>query len=135
MGAQFEQSLAFGLDASVGDVAALAWSAHRVELVGVLVVVHARILDRDGKFIPGLQASDFQVLEDGVPQQIVTFTTESEGGEVILALDGSGSMEQAVGELRAAAVAERRLAVAFTFASSAALALSRSSVTRFSSAV
>lgn len=38
------------------------------------VEVDARVLDRDGRFIPGLQAGDFQVLEDGKPQKISAFS-------------------------------------------------------------
>lgn len=38
------------------------------------VEVDARVLDRDGKFIPGLQAADFQVFEDGKPQKITAFS-------------------------------------------------------------
>lgn len=37
------------------------------------VEVDARVLDRDGKFITGLQAGDFQVLEDGKPQKVSAF--------------------------------------------------------------
>jgi VWFA-related protein len=37
------------------------------------VEVDARVLDRDGKFISGLQAGDFQVFEDGKPQKISAF--------------------------------------------------------------
>jgi hypothetical protein len=38
------------------------------------VEVDARILDREGKFITGLQAADFQVFEDGKPQKITAFS-------------------------------------------------------------
>jgi len=38
------------------------------------VEVDARVLDREGKFIPGLQASDFQVFEDGKPQKVTAFS-------------------------------------------------------------
>jgi VWFA-related protein len=38
------------------------------------VEVDARVLDRDGKFITGLQAGDFQVFEDGKPQKVTAFS-------------------------------------------------------------
>ncbi|MEO7158202.1 MAG: VWA domain-containing protein [Vicinamibacterales bacterium] len=38
------------------------------------VEVDARVLDRDGKFITGLQAGDFQLFEDGKPQKVSTFS-------------------------------------------------------------
>jgi VWFA-related protein len=38
------------------------------------VEVDARVLDRDGKFIPGLQAEDFEVFEDGKPQKVSAFS-------------------------------------------------------------
>lgn len=38
------------------------------------VEVDARVLDGQGKFIPDLKAGDFQVLEDGKPQQVTAFS-------------------------------------------------------------
>ncbi len=38
------------------------------------VEVDARVLDAQGKFIPGLTARDFQVIEDGKPQQVTAFS-------------------------------------------------------------
>jgi VWFA-related protein len=38
------------------------------------VEVDARVVDAQGKFIPGLTAADFEVLEDGKPQKIDAFT-------------------------------------------------------------
>lgn len=38
------------------------------------IEVDARILDREGKFVSGLQAGDFQVFEDGKPQKISAFS-------------------------------------------------------------
>ena len=38
------------------------------------VEVDARVLDADGTFIKGLTAKDFQVLEDGKPQQVSVFS-------------------------------------------------------------
>ncbi len=38
------------------------------------VEVDARVLDRDGKFIPGLEAADFEVFEDGKLQKVTAFS-------------------------------------------------------------
>jgi VWFA-related protein len=38
------------------------------------VEVDARVLDREGKFITGLEAADFQVFEDGKPQKVTAFS-------------------------------------------------------------
>ena len=38
------------------------------------VEVDTRVLDRDGKFIAGLTANDFQVFEDGKPQKVTAFS-------------------------------------------------------------
>ena len=38
------------------------------------VEVDTRVLDRDGKFVTGLEAADFQVFEDGKPQKVSAFS-------------------------------------------------------------
>ena len=38
------------------------------------VEVDARVLDAQGKFVPGLTTGDFQVIEDGKPQQVTAFS-------------------------------------------------------------
>lgn len=39
------------------------------------VEVDAAVFDREGNFVPDLTAEDFEILEDGVPQEITAFTT------------------------------------------------------------
>lgn len=42
---------------------------------GVQVIeVDARVFDRDGRFVTGLTRDDFEILEDGVPQNVVALT-------------------------------------------------------------
>src|SRR5207244_210578 len=41
-----------------------------------LVVLNATVLDKDGKFIPGLKRTDFQIFEDGAEQKVANFTAE-----------------------------------------------------------
>jgi Ca-activated chloride channel family protein len=67
-----------------------------------LINVTATVTDRQGRFVPGLRASDFQLFEDGKPQTIQQFDTERVPVSLGLALDTSGSM---AGERIAAAQA------------------------------
>jgi Ca-activated chloride channel family protein len=76
-------------------------AAFRASTDSVLVAV--RVQDRNRRFVRGLSAESFRLYEDGVPQTIATFASESSGGDVVLALDGSASMTPAIPELRAAA--------------------------------
>lgn len=61
-----------------------------VEMVSLPVVVTTR----EGKRITDLKKEDFQVFEDGVPQQITGFAATDEPVSVALALDTSGSTEE-----------------------------------------
>lgn len=57
-----------------------------------LVLVPVTVTDHDGRTIEGLRARDFNVLEDHVPQQIISFAAEDAPASVGLVLDISGSM-------------------------------------------
>ena len=56
-----------------------------------LVTTPVSVLDRDGRFIPGLKKKDFQIYEDGVAQEITYFQTEEQPFTVILMIDISPS--------------------------------------------
>ncbi len=60
-----------------------------VEMVSLPVVVTTK----EGKRITDLTKADFQVYEDGVPQEIAGFAATDEPISVVLALDTSGSTE------------------------------------------
>jgi Ca-activated chloride channel family protein len=57
-----------------------------------MVLVPVTATDHNGKTIEGLRAEDFNILEDQVPRQIVSFTSEDAPSSVGLVLDVSGSM-------------------------------------------
>jgi Ca-activated chloride channel family protein len=57
-----------------------------------MVLVPVTVTDHNGKTIEGLGAKDFNVLEDRVPRQILSFTAEDAPCSIGLVLDISGSM-------------------------------------------
>jgi Ca-activated chloride channel family protein len=72
----------------------VAERAH-VEVTQITAVVTER-----GRFVKGLPQSAFRVLEDGVPQTVSHFTAEGAPLEMVVALDVSGSMTDAMVQLR-----------------------------------
>ena len=75
--------LALGRPASAQQPQAVLPSATiKVEVRQVLVPVV--VTDKKGHHVTGLKATDFQVLEDGVRQQVVAFSTEAEGASQLL---------------------------------------------------
>jgi VWFA-related protein len=69
-----------------------------------LVSTPVSVLDRAGKFIPGLKMRDFKVLENGVPQKITYFQTSEQPFTVILMIDVSPSTRYKMDEIHFAAV-------------------------------
>ncbi len=65
-----------------------------------MVLVPVTVTDRNGKTVPGLRAENFAVLEDQVPQQIVSFTADDAPCSVGLVLDISGSMRNTLGSAK-----------------------------------
>jgi Ca-activated chloride channel homolog len=57
-----------------------------------VVNVTTTVTDRSGRFVSGLQKSDFVILEDGHPKDIVFFAGESTPVSLGILLDASGSM-------------------------------------------
>ena len=68
-------------------------------------VVQVSVLVRDGKgeFVKGLEARDFRLREDDVPQRLTHVANEDTPLEVVMALDISASMADAIGDVRASA--------------------------------
>ncbi len=56
------------------------------------VVLHATVLDEHGRMVTNLDKADFQVYEDGVPQNITSFRREDVPVALGIVIDNSGSM-------------------------------------------
>jgi Ca-activated chloride channel family protein len=67
-----------------------------------LVVVNVTITDMRDRFVSGLKPSEFSVLEDQVPQKIVSFSYEETPFSAVILLDTSASMEPKMSLARAA---------------------------------
>jgi len=61
-----------------------------------LVEVYASIHDQKGHFVDGMSRENFQVLEDGKPQQIAAFDSTSQSLSCAILLDTTGSMNEAL---------------------------------------
>lgn len=69
-----------------------------------LVTFPVSVLDRDGRFIAGLQKRDFQIFENGVEQKIDTFGSVEVPFTVVLLLDVSPSTQYKINEIQDAAI-------------------------------
>lgn len=77
-------------------------SALRIETT--LVIVPVMAMDKDGKYLPGLSAADFEVYEDGVKQEISDFGGAETPIHVALVLDVSGSTRFKLEDIQDAAL-------------------------------
>ena len=68
-----------------------------------LVRVSAIVRDHKGRFVQGLSARDFEILDGGQLRPIADFRRDPAGVSVGLLFDVSGSMESTLGEAREAA--------------------------------
>lgn len=69
-----------------------------------LVTTPVSVLDRNGRFIPGLRKKDFKIFEDGVQQKITYFQSEEQPFTVVLMIDTSPSTKYHIDEIHFAAV-------------------------------
>lgn len=70
-----------------------------------LVTLPVAVLDRNGRFIAGLQKTDFKVYEDGVPQKVEYFASLEQPFTVVLLIDVSNSTAFKINEIQDAAIA------------------------------
>jgi Ca-activated chloride channel homolog len=69
-----------------------------------LVSVPVTVTDREGRFVTGLTRADFQISEDGKPQEIATFLATDAPFTVALLIDTSRSTTGYLGMIREAAI-------------------------------
>ncbi len=69
-----------------------------------LVTLPVSVIDRNGRFISGLQQSDFQIFEDGQQQQIEYFANVESPFTIILLIDVSPSTEFKIEEIQNSAI-------------------------------
>ena len=67
-----------------------------------VVQVAATVTDKGGRFVKGLGRDVFRIFEDGVRQPVTHFIGEGTARELVVAVDMSGSMEDAMPACRAA---------------------------------
>lgn len=69
-----------------------------------LVTMPVSVLDRDGRFVSGLQQRDFQIFENGVEQKVDYFQSTEQPFTVILLIDVSPSTQFRIEEIQNAAM-------------------------------
>lgn len=69
-----------------------------------LVTMPVSVLDRDGRFISGLQKNDFKIFEDGVEQKIDYFQSVEQPFTVVILIDVSPSTQFRIEEIQNAAM-------------------------------
>jgi Ca-activated chloride channel family protein len=69
-----------------------------------LVLTPVSVMDKDGKLVTGLTAREFQLFEDGAPQEIADFGSEEIPLRVTLLLDVSGSTRFSIDNIQDSAL-------------------------------
>ncbi len=69
-----------------------------------LVTMPVAVLDRDGRFISGLQKNDFKIFEDGIEQKVDYFQSVEQPFTVVLLIDVSPSTQFKIEEIQEAAI-------------------------------
>lgn len=69
-----------------------------------LVTMPVTVLDREGKFITGLQQKDFKIYENGVEQEVGFFQSVEQPFTVVLMIDVSPSTAYRIDEIHQAAI-------------------------------
>ena len=68
------------------------------------VTLPVTVLDRDGRFVSGLQQREFKIFENGVEQQVEYFASVEKPFTVVLLLDVSPSTQYKIDEIHRAAI-------------------------------
>ena len=89
-----------------------------------VILVDVDVRDKDGTPVRGLQGSDFEIREDGKPQEVVTFAFE-EIGSTAKTIETSGTLAAAGGQQDAVPVVSRAAAAPAETPAPAAVAADR----------
>lgn len=92
------------MKAALALIAATAISAQVFRGSADIVLLHVTVTGSDGRFVGGLNKSEFQVFEDGVLQEITNFTREQLPIALSLVIDTSTSMEKRLSVAQEAAI-------------------------------
>src|SRR5512143_418143 len=94
-------SALFGLLFSARELGAQdASTIFRVE--SRLVEVQVRVLDQRNRYIDGLTRDQFEVIDDGKPQKILSFEATTSETTCAILLDTTGSMSEALPVVKSA---------------------------------
>ena len=66
------------------------------------VAIYVTVQDRNGRLVPGLEAGDFKLLDDGVPVDFTTFSANPQPIKAVVMLDMSASMAGSIMRMRQA---------------------------------
>ena len=77
---------------------------HLSQTQGQMVMLHVRVMDANGRAVADVPQSSFQVIEDGVPQQIDFFSSERVPLSYGLVIDCSGSIRQYIEKVVSASI-------------------------------
>lgn len=67
------------------------------------VAIYATVIDGNNRLVPGLEAGDFEVLDEGKPVQLTLFDNNVQPFTAAIALDTSGSMTANIARVQEAA--------------------------------
>lgn len=95
-------SLVFGIFPAASPLASRTSGQSSIRVTSDLVDLPISVIDRKGNFVAGLHKEDFQILEDGQPQEIAVFNDHDLPVTVGLVVDHSGSMRSKLPEIAAA---------------------------------
>lgn len=84
--------------------AAIDDSDEEIKVETNLVTMPVSVLDREGRFVSGLQQRDFQIFENGTAQKIEYFQSVEQPFTVVLMIDVSPSTEFQLDEIQDAAI-------------------------------
>src|SRR5687768_3315151 len=93
---KFRIPLLFSLILYIFSIPVWAQDEEVIKIDSSLVLLNATVTDEGGKPLSGLKKTQFTVLEDGLPQEISLFETESTPFAAVILIDSSGSMEQRI---------------------------------------